>query len=246
MYEHIMFEWFKLKRQKIWLIILIVPLLSVLLGYGNFLGNYEVLMDKADDNAWLEAWTQITLFYGIFFLPISSGILAALVCRTEHLNGGWKLQLTLPISKTRMFISKLVVVVSLTLLLQLSLVFFFLIGGKMIEIQHIIPWSFIFTAVFFSWLCTFTLSTIQLWLSYKIKSFGIPLSINIVLSLLVFAAYTDKIGIFYPWAQPSFAIAAPEESAIESFPMFISAVLITFIITLALAVLKFRRSSLKS
>lgn len=244
--EYISFEIFKLKRQKIWILIIAVPLLSVLLGYGNFIGNYDVLMDRPEDNAWFEAWTQITLFYGIIFLPVSSGIFAALVCRTEHLNGGWKLQFSLPFPKQTIYLSKLFVVLSLIFFMQMFLFLFNILGGKLLGINDPIPWLFLFTAVFISWIGTFTLSTIQLWLSFKIKSFGIPLGINIVLSLLVFAAYTSKLGMLYPWAQPAFAISSPDESPIDSMPIFIGVVIITFLFSVTTASIRFSKSDLEN
>ncbi|MBM7702376.1 ABC transporter permease [Metabacillus iocasae] len=244
--DYLMFEWLKLKRQKIWMLVLAVPLISVILGFSSFLGNYEVLMDKKDDNGWLEAWTQITLFYGMLFLPISSGIYAALVCRTDHLSGGWKLQFSLPLSKTMIYLSKLTVILLLIFLMQLFLVLFYIVGGFIIHIENPIPVTFIVFAILLSWLGTFSLSAIQLWLSFKIKNFGIPLGINIFLSFLVFGAYTSKWGMLYPWAQPSFAISTPDESPIDSYPVFISAVVITFFIFVAMTSFRFKRADLES
>ncbi|MEK4082248.1 ABC transporter permease [Solibacillus sp. FSL K6-1126] len=246
LFDYILFEFFKLKRQKIWLLIILVPFISVLLGFGNFMGNYSVLMDQLGDNAWLEAWTQITLFYGIIFLPISSGLFAALICRTEHLNGGWKLQFSLPFPQKNIFFSKLFIVLTLILFMQVFLSIFYLIGGMILNIEDSIPWLFLLTAVFLSWVGTFTLSTIQLWLSFKIKSFGIPLAINIMFSLLVFGAYTSKLGMLYPWAQPSFAISSPDESPVDSMPIFIGAILLTFLLTLTVITLKFGKSDLEN
>lgn len=243
---YISFEWLKLKRQKTWILIIMVPFISVLLGIGNFLGNYDVLMDEPTDNAWLEIWTQITLFYGILFLPIASGIYAAIVCRTDHLNGGWKLQFSLPIQRNIIYFSKLIVVLFLILMMQFTLLVFCLIGGAIVNIHDPIPWGFMFSAIFLSWLGTFSLCSIQLWLSYKIKSFGIPLSINIILSLMVFAAYSSQWGMFYPWAQPAFAISSPQESPVDSLPLFIGGIVITFIICVTLIGFRFNKSELKA
>lgn len=244
--DYLMFEWFKLKRQKIWILLMVVPFISVILGLASFLGNYDVLMDEKGDNGWLESWTQITLFYGMLFLPISSGIYAAMVCRTDHLNGGWKLQFSLPISKGIIYLSKLTIILLLILLMQLFLVLFYLIGGTIIHIDNPIPVTFILSAILLSWLGTFSLSSIQLWLSFKIKSFGIPLGINIFLSFLVFAAYTSKWGMLYPWAQPSFAISTPDESPIQSYPLFISIVFITFLIFVLITSFRFKRADLEN
>ncbi|PAK44049.1 ABC transporter permease [Priestia megaterium] len=244
--DYLMFEWFKLKRQKIWILLMVVPFISVILGLASFLGNYDVLMDEKGDNGWLESWTQITLFYGMLFLPISSGIYAAMVCRTDHLNGGWKLQFSLPIPKGIIYLSKLTIILLLILLMQLFLVLFYLIGGTIIHIDNPIPVTFILSAILLSWLGTFSLSSIQLWLSFKIKSFGIPLGINIFLSFLVFAAYTSKWGMLYPWAQPSFAISTPDESPIQSYPLFISIVFITFLIFVLITSFRFKRADLEN
>lgn len=246
LFDYISFEFFKLKRQKIWLLIIIVPMISVLLGFGNFIGNYDLLMDKVDDNAWLESWTQITLFYGILFLPISSGLFAAMVCRTEHLSGGWKLQFSLPIPRKTIYLSKLLIVLSLILIMQLVLITFYLIAGRILNIESPIPWLFLLTAIFISWIGTFTLSTIQLWLSFKIKSFGIPLGINIMLSLFVFGAFSSKLGMFYPWAQPSFAISAPDESPVESMPVFIIVIILTFLLSVTFTTFKFNKNDLEN
>lgn len=242
---YIGFEWLKLKRQKIGLLLIIVPLVSVMLGIGNFFGNYSVLMDQPDDNAWLEMWTQITLFYGILFLPISSGIFAALICRTDHLNGGWKLQFALPVARSIIYWAKLIVILTLVLIMQIILLVCCLIGGKVAGIDDTIPIGFMIGAILLSWLGTFSLCAIQLWLSYRIKSFGVPLSINVVLALMVFAAFTSKWGMLYPWAQPAFAIAAPQESPIQSMPIFIISIVVTFVILAAWISNRFGKGELK-
>ncbi|MDQ0300221.1 hypothetical protein J2S78_002668 [Salibacterium salarium] len=201
-------------------------------------------MNKADDNAWLEAWTQVTLFYGIIFLPISSGLFAAFVCRTEHLSGGWKLQFSLPIPKKTIYLSKLFIVLAFILMMQIILIAFFLIGG-LINIDSTIPWSFLLSAVILSWVGTFTLATVQLWLSFKIKSFGIPLGINVILSLLVFAAYSFRAGMFYPWAQLAFAISSTDESPVDSMPIFTLVITITFLLSFVVSTYTFSKSELK-
>lgn len=243
MKKALVFEVSKLKRQKIWLLILFIPLVSVVLGLGNFLGNYEVLMDKPTDNGWLEAWTQITLFYGLIFLPVLSGIYAALVCRTDHLNGGWKLQFSFPISRYTIYFSKFIVVISLIFFTQLVLLLIYLIGGTMV-IDDPIPFGFLFQAMLLSWIGTFSTVAFQLWLSYKIKSFSIPLGINLGLAIFVFVAYTLEYGFIFPMAQPAFAMAAPDEGRVDSILMLVLTMLLTLIIIAPLASWRFNKEEL--
>ena len=58
-------EILKLKGSKIALPVILLPLISVLLGSGNFVANPHELV-----NGWYSLWTQVALFYGYFFYPI--------------------------------------------------------------------------------------------------------------------------------------------------------------------------------
>lgn len=45
--------------------------------------------------------------YATLFLPLATGILPSLVCQIEHLMGGWKQLLTLPMGRTSVYVVKL-------------------------------------------------------------------------------------------------------------------------------------------
>ena len=55
-------ELIKLKRSFIWIVFLILPILSTLMGCFNYLQNIDILTD-----GWYALWTQATLFYSNFF-----------------------------------------------------------------------------------------------------------------------------------------------------------------------------------
>lgn len=56
-------ELMKLKRSFIWVVFLILPLISTVMGCANYLQNVDIL-----DSLWYSLWTQTTLFYSNFFL----------------------------------------------------------------------------------------------------------------------------------------------------------------------------------
>lgn len=57
-------ELMKLKRSFIWVVFLILPLISTVMGCANYLQNVDIL-----DSLWYSLWTQTTLFYSNFFWP---------------------------------------------------------------------------------------------------------------------------------------------------------------------------------
>ncbi|MBM7855327.1 hypothetical protein JOC37_001720 [Desulfohalotomaculum tongense] len=71
-------EWLKLRHSRIWLVLITLPIISVLLGSINYHFNQGVLQ-----NEWYSLWTQVSLFYGEFFLPILIAICCAYICRIE-------------------------------------------------------------------------------------------------------------------------------------------------------------------
>ena len=61
-------EKMKCKGTLIWPAFFLIPVIPVLLGCGNYLSNLGILKSQ-----WYSLWTQISLFYSNFFLPLSSG-----------------------------------------------------------------------------------------------------------------------------------------------------------------------------
>ena len=102
-------EILKLKNSFIWYVLLALPLISVLIGSGNFYLNQGILKKE-----WYSLWTQVSLFYGEFFFPILIAIFCAYICRLEHMNHNWNNVMTLPVNLKNIFLSKLTVVSMLT------------------------------------------------------------------------------------------------------------------------------------
>ncbi len=85
-YQLLNSEWLKLKNSKIWFIVLASPALSAVIG---FFPLFSIGSSK-----WLALSTQMILTHSALFLPLLTGVLAALLCSNEHAHGGWKQLLT--------------------------------------------------------------------------------------------------------------------------------------------------------
>ena len=62
-------ELIKLKKSYIFIPMIVLPILSIIVGDANFYLNQEVLSKE-----WYSLWTQVGLFYGDFFYPVTIGI----------------------------------------------------------------------------------------------------------------------------------------------------------------------------
>ncbi|MFJ7995146.1 ABC transporter permease [Peribacillus frigoritolerans] len=224
-------ERLKLKRSKLWLLYLIGPLLGVSLAYINFFKNYDLFMQPGD-NAWIEVWTQVALFMGPFVLPIMVGIYATLVCRNEHVGGGWKQLLALPIKHSEIFLGKFLTVVKMVIITMLILLIFFIGFGYIKGVEVSLPIFTILGFMFRGILACLPLIILQLIISIRAKTFGIPLAVSIVFTLPAIIVASTPLGQIYPWTQPMLAMSPEDESPIQSYFLFYTLVIGTFIVFL--------------
>lgn len=224
-------EQLKLKRSKLWLLYLIGPLLGVFLAYINFFKNYDLFMQPGD-NAWIEAWTQVALFMGPFVLPILVGIYAALVCRSEHVGGGWKQLLALPIKHSDIFLGKFLTVVKMIVITMLILLIVFIGFGYVKGVEGNLPVMTIFVFMIRGIIACLPLILLQLIISIKARTFGIPLAVSIIFTLPAIIVASTPLGQFYPWTQPMLAMSPEDESPIQSYFLFYTLVIGSFIVLL--------------
>ena len=144
----------------------------------------------------------VVLVYGWVFYPIVSGVLAALVCRTEHLNGGWKQLLALPVRRGHVYMAKLLIVAALLLLSQ-ALVLTGMWAMSVWGGVGVIPWKPVLLGLLGGWLAVLPLAALQMWASTRWRAFGGPLALNVVLTFpAIFAVQSDMFSPWYPWGLP--------------------------------------------
>lgn len=199
-------ELMKTRRSLVWLLVLIGPLLTSLQMITINPAN------QADGmNEWGMLYSYSIIQYAVLFLPLLAGVLSAFICRFEHLNGGWKQVLALPVSRSYVYLSKLLLVASLLAVTQLLLLVLFLLAGTVKGISDPIPWDVLLKSITAGWIATLPLAAVQMWVSVIWRSFGAPLALNVVLTLpAILVANSEKYGPFYPWAQPLLAMSQQE------------------------------------
>ena len=95
-------EQMKLKRSPVWIAFLFMPIVPAVLGTLNYLNNLELLQSE-----WYSLWTQHTLFTCYFFLPIMIGVYCSYSMRQEYQNHNWNKVLTMPASRSMIFLANI-------------------------------------------------------------------------------------------------------------------------------------------
>jgi len=234
-------ELMKTRRSKLWFLVIFGPIVGVTLALNNFFINYDSFMSDPGDNGWLEAWTQVEIFYSPLIFPILAGVFAALVCRYEHVGGGWKQLLSLAVPRHQVYFAKLLLIALLLACTQLSLLICYIGLGSILGVPNQIPWKTLWGFSIKGWLASLPLASIQLAISTYWRGFGMPLAINIALSLPSILVANTSAGQFYPWAQPMLAMSPADESPIQSMMMFYTLIILVFLLANFVGILSFRK-----
>lgn len=199
-------EWLKLQKGLLLILLIPGPVLSVLVGVQTLEDNSL----GAED--WIWMYVISVQNYAWLFYPILTGVFAALICRYEHVGGGWKHLLAQPVSRTQVYLAKAFLLAGFAAASQLIFLTLFLMGVGWTGLEGAVSWDTLLKSIFAGWLGVLPLAALQLWVSVLWRSFGVPLAINIVLSLpTILAAQSEEWGPFYPWAQPMLAMMPSDQ-----------------------------------
>ncbi|AWB42916.1 hypothetical protein DCC85_00850 [Paenibacillus sp. CAA11] len=187
-------ERLKMSKSHLWLLILGSPALAMLIG----------LLDGADiKNNWYSLLiTQLT-FHSMLFLPVLTGLFSSFICRYEHMNGGWKALVALPVSRTAVYLAKFTIVAVMLGITQLLMLAPILAASYFQHFTAPIPWGLLAETLIGGWIACLPLAALQMFASLRWASFAGPLVVNIIFTIPnILVAQSATYGPYYPWAQP--------------------------------------------
>jgi lantibiotic transport system permease protein len=210
-------EWLKIRRSILWLLALASPLLAAL---GGLIDGVPEGGGGVESAEWIAALGLMSVLHALLFLPLLTGIFAAMLCRYEHIGGGWKQLLALPVSRTQVYGVKLLFIMSLLAVTQAIFLATLLAVGLALGFEGPIPWEIIAGSVVGGWLACLPLAALQLAVSVAWASFAAPLAINVIFTLPnLLIANSETYGPFYPWAQPLLAMMPHGEFGYGAFQL---------------------------
>ena len=203
-------EWLKLSSPVVWLQLILSPVLALLVGIANG--------DPGDQTPWHVLVGSMASMHALLFLPILTGVLSAMVCRYEHLGGGWKQLLVMPISRRSLYLAKFSVVALLLGAIQLLFLAAILGAGWFHGVGSPLPWDMLATSLLGGWAACLPLAALQLAVSTAWSSFAAPLALNVVFTIPnMLVVNSATYGPYYPWAQPLLAMVPSGQAGFGSF-----------------------------
>ncbi|QHS22805.1 ABC transporter permease subunit [Virgibacillus sp. MSP4-1] len=198
LYSILRSEWYKLRKSKISFIILAAPLVGLFAGLSSGLADG---MEKI--NGWYASLMAMTLTYALLFLPLVTGVLAGFICRYEHQEGGWKQLLSLPVTRSRVYIAKFLLILCLVFFIQWLFLGSLYLVGTIKGITDPFPMTIVWKSILGGWVASFPLVALQLWMSMIWKNFAASFTVNVIFTLPAILAVNSKtFGPVYPWGQP--------------------------------------------
>ncbi|MBU5670605.1 ABC transporter permease [Paenibacillus brevis] len=234
-------ERLKMSKSWIWLILLASPVLSLPIGV--------LTQIPEGGDPWTYILGSMVVLHALLFLPILSGLLPAFLCRYEHTGGGWKQLLVLPVSRTAVYLGKLVTSALLLAFCQIMFLGAVLLAGWIQHVTVPVSWGLLATNLLGGWVACLPLAALQLGVSLSWASFAAPLAVNVSLTIPnMLIINSAKIGPFYPWAQPVLAMMPYQQRDFGAFNLPIESLMITvvgsFVIFFAAGLIYFRRKEI--
>ena len=184
----------KLHHSNLWVAFLVIPLLPTVMGAANYMNNLGLLKSE-----WYSLWTQHSLFYANFFYAPLIALYCSYIWRVEHLNYNWNHLMTMPVSAADIFLSKLLLAMRCTIVLQLWMWVLFLTAGKAVGLPGL-PDVQILGWLLRGSLGAFAITALQLVLSMMIRSFAVPIAIALLGSVAGLLASNGGLGLFWPYS----------------------------------------------
>ncbi|MBP3089368.1 hypothetical protein EML15_09475 [Corynebacterium sp. sy017] len=179
-------ELVKIKRTRLWIVCLCVPLLSVVLGTLNFLGNTDQLT-----NGWDSYSSQTGLFYALVFFSVGSSVIVSTVWSADFRTSNWNLISSCYRSGALIFVAKgfvsylaIVVMHLLYMLLTLGVAIALSIDG--IQVGSFLAVNCLVFAI------AAPFAAFQGFLSFATRNFSWPVGISVLLCASGFLVVTGE------------------------------------------------------
>ncbi|MEN8906920.1 MAG: ABC transporter permease [Clostridiales bacterium] len=220
-------EIMKLKRSSVLSMMVSLALLPIVSGYYT-IGKFIALGDNA---SWDDLYNFSIPIYTLVILPTLIIISFAMISRIEYLNNGWKQYLCLPVSKTKIYISKLLIGSFLIFGSILVYCVGYIIAGFMNGLSQPINY-FILLKLVGIFVASLPVVVFQYFLSMRFANLGLPLGIGFTFMLPNFmVAGSDKYYIFYPWSYP-YALGKAEAFGMMEITMLVISIVVPLLMFL--------------
>lgn len=205
-------ECLKLKRTLALWMVLVSPLVMVLLEFAITAKGARGLVQSGKD-AWPPMVRQTIEVWTLLMMPMFVTLETSLLAGLENTGKSWKSLLTLPAPRWTVYVSKLVVTISLLWLAHAVLIVATIGSGRLLKVLYpalnlgTMPLSpFVFPMLRVS-VSALLAVAIQHWVSLRWHSYTVAMGFGMCAMIIgVFAVQSSILGSWFPWSLPIRAV----------------------------------------
>lgn len=234
----------KLKGSVIWIACFLIPIIPAVMGTFNYYQNQAILTGE-----WFSLWSQLTLFYALFFYAPLVALYCSYLWRLEHLEHNWNVLMTLPVPVQDILFGKLYVIVKVTVITQLWLFLLFCFCGKLLGF-HGLPPAAILLWTLRGTVAALAIGSLQLLLSMCIRSFALPIGLALLGSIIGFllANFSKHATYLFPYALMLLGMNsnAYEDRLADQMISFLVSTLTFFLLFCGISILILKKQDVKT
>lgn len=207
-------EYFKIRRKKIWTMILLFLVVEMLWA---FLSISRSIAGNPDHAVWESVFFSISSMNGLF-MPIISAIVVSRICDMEHRGATWKMLVATNVGRSRLYAVKYICSNSLLLYGILAQAALMIVFGLIKDFPGAPPIELLIRFMGGSLLTTLAVTALQQWISMAIKNQAFALCLGMlggfigmtaglfpdaVRHIFIWSYYLDLSPVTYLYAEPS-------------------------------------------
>ena len=212
-----------------WLVILGAAFMPLFVAFV-FLSKGEYLVPQQGHNPWDDFTEMSWKGMGFMYTPLFIVLLVCLFLNIENKNNTWKHILTQPISKSGIYIGKLVTLMTFVAIFYILYIPFwissgFLVGMVNSELQltsHIPDYGLLFSLCFHSFIASLGILSLHFLISLRVKNMIIPIAFAVVCCIIWVVMFQGRATeiIYFPYAYHYSSVSLPDWIPLKMFGMF--------------------------
>ncbi|GIO38357.1 multidrug ABC transporter permease [Paenibacillus antibioticophila] len=207
-------EYFKIRRKKIWTMIILFLVVEMLWA---FMSISRSIAGNPDQAVWEAVFFSISSMNGLF-MPIISAIVVSRICDMEHKGATWKMLVATNVSRGHLYAAKYICANSLLLYGILAQGALMIVFGLIKDFPGALPIELLSRFIGGSLLTTLAVTALQQWISMAIKNQAFALCLGMlggfigmtaglfpdaVRHIFIWSYYLDLSPVTYLYAEPS-------------------------------------------
>ncbi len=164
---------------------------------------------KPGVNPWISLSQNSLILWGLLMLPLFVTLQTGLLSALEHSNKTLKQLYTLPMPRWAVYAAKQLISMAMIGLSTLVLLGMLWGVGQLLNVfkpqlgyTAAIPWKTILTVFLLTYLASWLMISLHLWVSLHWSSFVVAMGVGIVATVAGVLVIDSKWASFYPWTLP--------------------------------------------